>query len=128
LIDLGYKRSNLEQCLYIKIENDLVTVIALYVDNFFIFSNKEETVFLKDKLSSKFKIKDLDEIKQCLGMRVNIDKVNNMLDQENYIDLLLKKFDMLDCKPVKTSIESNYLFFISYFLSQIKKLIFLIKD
>jgi len=65
LTDLGYKRSNLEQYLYIKIENDLVTVIALYVDDFFIFSNnKEETIFLKDKLSSKFKIKDLDEIKQ----------------------------------------------------------------
>jgi len=62
LTGLGYKRSNLEQCLYIelKIENDLITVIALYVDNFFIFSNnKEETVFLKDKLNSKFKIKDL---------------------------------------------------------------------
>jgi len=65
LTDLGYKRSNLEQYLYIKIENDLVTVIALYVDDFFIFSNnKEETIFLKDKLSSKFKIKDLGEVKQ----------------------------------------------------------------
>jgi len=39
-------------------------------------------------------------------MRINIDKVNNVarLDQENYIDLLLKKFDMLECKLVKTPI------------------------
>jgi len=38
------------------------------------------------------------------------------------ITLLLKKFDMLDCKSVKTPIKSK-------FLSQmIEKLIFLIKD
>ena len=37
MTDLGYKRSNLEQYLYIKIENDLVIVIALYVDDFLFF-------------------------------------------------------------------------------------------
>lgn len=42
-------------------------------------------------------------------MRIEIDKVNNIiaLDQENYINELLRKFDMLDCKPVKTPIESK---------------------
>jgi hypothetical protein len=110
LLELGYKRSDLEQCLYVKRRDKVITIIALYVDDFFIFSNcKKETDFVKEKLSSKFKIKDLGEAKQCLGMRINIDKVNQeiTLDQENYIDQLLRKFDMLECKPAKTPIESK---------------------
>lgn len=77
---------------------------------FFIFSNDEkEIVFLKKHLNSHFDVKDLGIIKQCLGMQVFIDKSNNTikLSQELYIDQLLEKFNMSECKPVKTPIESK---------------------
>lgn len=58
-----------------------MTIIALYVDDFFIFSNsKQETNNLKKQLATKFKIKDLGELKQCLGMRVRIDRENKRLN------------------------------------------------
>lgn len=40
-------------------------------------------------------------------MRVN--KVENLvtLDQESYVDLLLQKFNLVDCKPTKTPLENN---------------------
>lgn len=42
-------------------------------------------------------------------MRVNIDKKNNVctLDQEQYIDQLLIKFNMLNCKEASTPMESK---------------------
>lgn len=110
LTSLNYKRSQLESCVYIKRQNKLMTIVAVYVDDFFIFSNDTvETKILKEKLSSRFKIKDLGEVKQCLGMRISIDKSKGIitLDQQQYVNQLLKRFNMSECNEVRTPMESN---------------------
>lgn len=104
----GYVRSNLEPCLYIKNKNNCQTIVALYVDDFFIFSNDtKETNCLKEMLKSNFKLKDLGQIRQCLGMRVNYDKERGTLtlDQERYVEQLLQKFKMTECKTACTPME-----------------------
>lgn len=72
LTSLGYKKSDLEPCLYIKKgKNNFLTIIALYVDDLFIFSiNSIENECLKTEHGYKFKIRDLGEAKHCLGMRI----------------------------------------------------------
>lgn len=110
LSELGYNKSNHESCLFIKKDKNLLTLVALYVDDFFVFSNDCGSVeFLKSKLSSEFDIKDLGEAKQCLGVRISRDYKNNVifLDQENYIDQVLKNFGMENCKVVKTPMENK---------------------
>lgn len=108
LITNGYKRSKIEPCMYIKDINKCKTIVTVYVDDFFIFSNdKIETENLKQILSHKFSIKDLGEVRQCLGMNVifNKDKGYITLSQETYIDQLLSKFNLSDCKTVDTPME-----------------------
>lgn len=108
LISNGYKRSKIEPCMYIKDINKCKTIVTVYVDDFFIFSNdKIETNNLKQMLSNKFSIKDLGEVKLCLGMNVkfNKDKGYVTLSQETYIDQLLSKFNLNDCKTVDTPME-----------------------
>lgn len=110
LVNLGYNKSKFEPCLYTKHNESFLTIVTVYVDDFFIFSNdvsEEENV--KFKLGQIFKIKDLGQIKNCLGMRVTVDKINNSitLDQEKYIDQILRKFNMIDCNTVATPIETN---------------------
>lgn len=110
LTNLGYKTSNFEPCVFIKNYNDSLTIIALYVDDFFIFSNDHiESENLKKELSNNFQLKDLGQAKQILGMNICIDKVKNVitLDQTEYIDTLLLKFNMVDCKTVETPMEKN---------------------
>lgn len=110
LLDIGYVRSNYEPCLYIKKENEKLTYIALYVDDFFIFSNNENEVErVKKELSSNFKIKDLGEAKNCLGMKIIQDKEKGIikLSQKNYIDAIVKRFNMSECKTVKTPMDVN---------------------
>jgi hypothetical protein len=95
--------------LYVKNNNGL-TVVALYVDDFFVFSNNEkETERLKQELSSKFKLKDLGQVKQCLGMNVSVDRENGVvtLDQKDYVEKLLHKFNMQDCKTAQTPMEER---------------------
>lgn len=110
LMELGYKRSKYEPCVFIKQEDNRYTIVTLYVDDFFIFSNSDrETCFIKRELSSRFRIKDLGKVKECLGMQVNYEKDKGILtlSQEKYIDQLLTDYNMIDCKVAKTPSESK---------------------
>ena len=92
LIDLSYKQSETEPCLFIKQDKNVITYIALYVDDFFVFSNnKKEMLFLKEQLGKQFKIKDLGRAKNILGMKIDYDDKDNSIhvSQEDYIDRLL---------------------------------------
>nr|XP_032519151.1 uncharacterized protein LOC116771412 [Danaus plexippus plexippus] len=76
----------------------------------FLFSNdKIETENLKRSLSNKFSIKDLGEVKQCLGMNVTFNKEKGYvtLSQETHIEQLLTKFQLSDCKTVDTPMEDR---------------------
>lgn len=106
----GYTKSKIEPCLYIKCIGGSKTIVTLYVDDFFVFSNdKTETDYLKSVLSKYFVLKDLGIVKECLGMSVVFDKQNSTvtLSQEKYIDKLLSKFNMVDSKTVNTPMEVN---------------------
>lgn len=85
-------------------------IIALHVDDFYIFANcKIEVQKLKKESSKKFEMKDLGEIKECLGIRVRRDCKKGIitLDQENYTEGILKRFGMNECKPVSTPLIPN---------------------
>lgn len=109
LCNLGYVRSKIEPCVFIKdCHNGKKVIVGLYVDDFLIFSNlKSETDSLIEALHTKFKIKNLGNVKQYLGMRVNVDRKNCVvtLDQEHYIEQLMQKFNMSDCHTAETPIE-----------------------
>lgn len=110
LLDNGYLKSKLEPCMYTKMVENKKTIVTVYVDDFFIFSNdKKESENLKEVLSSQFQIKDLGQVKQCLGMNVKFNKLEGSvtLDQESYIDTLLQKFNMTDCKTYDTPMETK---------------------
>lgn len=109
LLALGYVKSKLEPCLYSKRINKEQIFVTVFVDDFFIFSNSiTMTDRLKKDLMLNFKIKDLGQVKNCLGMRVRMYKDGSIsLDQEQFVDNILKKFDMVDCNGVDTPIEIN---------------------
>lgn len=60
-------------------------------------------------MANHFKIKDLGQAKQILGVNVSIDREKEVitLDQKHYIDLLLSKFNMSECRGVDTPMEKG---------------------
>lgn len=70
-------------------------------------SDAEERVVAE--LSSKFKMKDLGEAKTILGFTVKRNKEYRQISisQKRYIDDMLKKYGMDDCKPVSTPLDTN---------------------
>lgn len=108
LLKLGYKKSDYEPCLFIKCDKNTKVYIALFVDDFFVFYNCQNTYKeLINKLIEKFKIKDLGQMKQCLGMNINVQKDCITVDQKQYIETILKRFNMSECAPCDTPMEVN---------------------
>ena len=57
---------------------------------------------MKEWLSKKFSIKDLEEVADILGIKIYRDRSKRMLglSQSRYIDLVLKRFSMDGSKRV----------------------------
>ena len=110
LITAGYVRSKLDPCIFFKLIDSRKIFIAIYVDDVLYFTNcnqlKNELHFI---LTSNFKMKDLGVAEFCVGLHITRDRSNGTIyiDQSKYIEELLEKFNMTDCKPVDTPCDSN---------------------
>ncbi|GJQ68502.1 hypothetical protein Trydic_g17075 [Trypoxylus dichotomus] len=64
---------------------------------------------LKNRSNDRFKMKDLGEANNILGFRITRDRREGKLwiEQEKYIDALLQRFNMTDCKPCSTPLDPN---------------------
>ena len=65
---------------------------------------------LKIKLANSFAMKDLGAAKKILGMRITRDRKNLKLtlSQNEYIQKVLKRFNMHNEKPVSTPFSSHF--------------------
>jgi hypothetical protein len=107
---MGFTQTRYDECVYTKIYKDVFVAIGLYVDDFYIFTNKpKEAEFRKSQIGCDFDIKDLGEARKCLGIQIIKDKDSGdiRLSQETYVKKVLAKYGMQDCKPVSTPVETN---------------------
>jgi len=67
----------------------------------------KENLDIKDKLSEKFKMKDLGEVRTYLSINIKHDRNKNeiTLDQREYIESLARKYDIIDSKDYHTLME-----------------------
>jgi len=71
MISNGYRVNEKDECIYYKYENNICTIIHLYVDNLFIFdSNIHVENVVKSLLSSNFSMKDLGEADVILDFMI----------------------------------------------------------
>lgn len=76
---------------------DYTLIVALYVDDLIILAKRiEEIIPLKARLTEKFEMKDLGEVKVILGIRVirNRQERTIHLDQTHYIEETLKEHEL----------------------------------
>jgi len=108
LRDKGYRRSDVDPCIYVKGDEDVI-MIALYVDDLIIASNSEKLMKeTKPNLCDTFEMKDLGRLHYCLEIEIVWrDDGNCMFNQSKYIGNVLERFSMKDCKPVSTPINSG---------------------
>jgi transposase InsO family protein len=110
LTDVGYKRLLTDYGVYVKHSGDDIIILAVYVDDLVIFGNNKSKINdLKLNLAEVFKIKDLGELKFILGIEVirNRKEKTITITQRQYIKNVLERFEMINCKPVRSPLDPN---------------------
>ena len=113
LEELGFKRSDADHGVFTKIIDGKLFVIAIYVDNFLLFScNISHIRTVKEDLKRRFEMKDLGEAKWILQMKIERTDMDDgmrklTISQEQYIETILEQHGMADCKPAKTLMAAN---------------------
>ncbi|KAL7732175.1 hypothetical protein ACLKA6_010297 [Drosophila palustris] len=110
LQEIGLVATEQDPCLFVKRQKGKLLIVTIYVDDLLLASNHPEWLQqTKTHLSQAFKMKDFGAVKTCLGIefKQNKEKHQVFLSQEKYINAILKRFGMTDCKPAMTPIESK---------------------
>ena len=98
MLSQGYKRSEVDHCLYTKRAKDgSLLILILYVDDMLIAGRQlVEISALKSKMAKAFDMKDMGEASHILGMRIQRDRSKKILylSQTTYIDKVLQRFNM----------------------------------
>ncbi|KAL5551327.1 hypothetical protein UlMin_001503 [Ulmus minor] len=82
--------------------------MLVYVDDLIITGDDEvEILRTKENLSVCFQMKELGQLKHFLGLEVDRTQERIFLCQQKYAKDLLKRFGMLECKPISTPMEPN---------------------
>jgi len=104
---LGFKKSTTNPNLYIKVENDEPVIILLYVDVLLVTGDEGRIQECKKLLVAEFDMKDRVLMRYYLGLEVRQELNGISLGQGKYVIELLKRFDMMECKPLTTSMITN---------------------
>lgn len=99
LKDLSFKQSPREPCVYSKMLDSKFILLLIYVDDILLLSNDKKLIDSTcEGLKEKFSIKLLGYPKRFLGIDIQkLDDNSIFVSQPQYIDEMLKEFNMSDC-------------------------------
>lgn len=98
---MNFVPSTADPCIYIR-----SVLVSVYVDDIIVENEKQKSLDeVRGMLLETFEVKDLGELKFCLGINVMNSRNCISMSQGLYIYGMLQKFQMQSCKPVKTQME-----------------------
>lgn len=135
LLKNGLKVLASESCIFTNVKETCFFVFSSYVDDFTTIDNdKGICEKILNSLRNEFEIKETTKSKVFLGMQIECDNTGIYLSQKDYIEKLLKKYGMSECKPVSTPIamgedkmyvDDSYKYDISAYQELIGELLYL---
>jgi len=104
----GYVQSKADYSLFTCRNGKSFTALLIYVDDILIIGNDLKAVYtLKRFLHSRFRIKDLGDLKYFLGIEVSRSQKGIAISQRKYTLEILKDGGILGAKPVNFPMEQN---------------------
>jgi len=111
MLSLGYAQSEVDPCLCSFLQGDLITYVAVYVDDLLIASNfPTEQIRLTTSLSVAFEMRDLGFPSTFLGIQLVQRDGALFIHQRDLVQTILARFDMLSSTPVHTPIDTSTVF------------------
>jgi len=110
LTELGLQAGQEEPCLFL---TDHLIVFFFVDDICYMFRACDQAIAdsFRDNLTSRFKMRDLGDLKWFLGIRVVRDRSRRRLwlCQDSYIEAIADRFDLVDDRPPATPMGMNHL-------------------
>jgi Reverse transcriptase (RNA-dependent DNA polymerase) len=94
LIKEGHKSNIISPCIFIKRSILSFIIIVVYVDDLNIIGSPEEIEKTVKLLKNEFEMKDIGVTKLCLGLQIEHFHNDIFVHQSNYIQKMLKRFNM----------------------------------
>ena len=109
LTEFGLKPSPVDPCLFIMKRNGDTLMLMLYVDDMIYGGARHLMDEMQKKMSQAFNVTHEGELSWILGMEVQRDRRNKTisLSQNQYLQSVLTKFNMVDCKDKTTPMEES---------------------
>ncbi|KAG6590623.1 Integrase catalytic core protein [Phytophthora cinnamomi] len=104
---IGFRVSSYDPCLYIKVVDGECVLLLVYVDDVLVTGSSAEMIAeVKRQLKSRFEMTDSGKCSFILGIEV-VDNANGSvtLSQARYINDILERFGMQDCKPAASPVD-----------------------
>ena len=106
----GFVMNPADECIYHKFSGSKYIFLVLYVDDILLATN--DLNLLRDAkkfMSNNFEMKDLGNASYVLGIQIYRDHSKDILglSQKGYIEKLLQRYNMQDCKPLDTPISKG---------------------
>ena len=88
-------------------KNGKLNVVSIYVDDLILVVDlMEDLQKTKADLSARFKMKDLGQLRYCLGIVCNVPEGKICIKQKPYIDNLVRRFGLPDACGVSTPADA----------------------
>jgi Reverse transcriptase (RNA-dependent DNA polymerase) len=114
---LGFLRSEFDHAVFIYKRpwggEEVHCLLAMHVDDGMAgCTSMSFLTFIKGEIKKAFGIKDLGPLRNFLGVQFerNVETCELWIHQEMFIDSLLAEYDLTNCNPVKTPIDSDHPF------------------
>ncbi len=105
---LGFQVSKYDPCLYTLTVDGMCVVLVVYVDDVLVTGTCDAMVDqVKQHLKSRFEMSDAGDCKFVLGIEVVHDATDGSvtLCQRRYVQDMLHRFGMDDCKPAASPVD-----------------------
>ena len=108
LTENGFTQNQADNCVYSQESKEGKVIIIVWVDDLIIAASDEGKLKkVKGMLAEQFKMKDLGQLKHCLGIDFDFSDECIKMSQEKYINKILQRFNMSECRVRDTPCEQK---------------------
>ena len=105
LLENGFEKYEGEPTLYIKNKYGKMLNVVLYVDDVIFTGNDDYLIEnFKSVMKDEFEMTDMGLLRYFLGIEVEKNENNIFISQAKYVNEVLERFNMQDCKAAITPI------------------------
>ena len=103
LVQQGFLKCVTKHVIYCRNTTNKL-IICLYADDMIVTGNDEEEM---KAFKKKFEMSDLGNLTYFLGIEFEMNSQGVLIHQRKYAQDVLKRFNMLNCKPISTPVDTR---------------------